>query len=148
MLFLIFSALLFYFLIHQFWLRRRNLPDGPLPLPIIGNIHQFAFAKRYEHQLLKWKEKYGPIFTVWLGLSPSIMVADYETCVKLFVHNADAFIDRPAFKEFMKRFRGGTYGVTFVSGPCWQEQRRAVLKILRDFGMGKNKIQESVRFLE
>jgi hypothetical protein len=54
-------------LVHQFWYRRRNLPAGPIPLPLIGNFHQFIRKPKWEEKFLEWKQTYGPIYTMWLG---------------------------------------------------------------------------------
>lgn len=40
---------------------------------------------------------------------------------------------------------GGTYGVMFTEGELWKDQRRFALHVLRNFGMGKNVMQEKVR---
>jgi cytochrome P450 family 33 len=60
-------AFFVFFLVHQFWWRRRGLPNGPLPLPIIGNLYQFMFARRWEEKFVEFKERYGPIYTLFLG---------------------------------------------------------------------------------
>ena len=36
----------------------------------------------------------------------------------------------------MDMFLGGKYGLVFVDGPFWREQRRFSLHVLRDFGFG------------
>lgn len=77
-------------------------------------------------------------------MNPVITVNDYETCVKLFVKEGDAFADRVDNKTFNDMTRGGTFGVGGISGEMWTEQRRVSLKILRDFGLGKNQMQDRV----
>lgn len=41
---------------------------------------------------------------------------------------------------------GGEWGVIDTSGPLWTEHRRFALKTLRDFGMGKNLMEEKVTY--
>lgn len=52
-------------LVHQFWYRRLGLPNGPTPLPGIGNIHMLWNYERWEDKFLEWKNKYGNIYTYW-----------------------------------------------------------------------------------
>lgn len=35
-------------------------------------------------------------------------------------------------------------GIIFTDGQLWQDQRRFGLKFLRDFGLGKNQMQDRV----
>ncbi len=62
----------------------------------------------------------------------------------MFVNDSDTYADRPNMDYFNKLSRGGNYGIGQSSGPMWVEQRRTTLKVLRDFGMGKNLIQDRV----
>lgn len=43
-------------------------------------------------------------------------------------------------------FLGGEFGVVESSGDNWREMRRFTLHTLRDFGMGKNLMEEKVKF--
>jgi cytochrome P450 family 33 len=67
MLLFILALALTVFLVHHFWWRRRGLPPGPLPLPIIGNLHQLMFVKRWEEKFVEFKERYGPVYTLFMG---------------------------------------------------------------------------------
>ncbi|KAI6174527.1 (pine wood nematode) hypothetical protein [Aphelenchoides bicaudatus] len=132
------------FLVHQFWWRRRGLPPGPLPLPLIGNLHQFTLAKRWEDKFVEFKNRFGPIYTLYMGPVPVVTVNDYETCVKLFVNEPDTYSDRPTVEHFNLLTRGGTRGIVQSNGSHWLAQRRTALRILRDFGLGKNQMQERI----
>lgn len=76
MLVQIFIAFWIIFLFHQFYWRRKNLPPGPVPLPIVGNIFQID-GKNFDKQFLQWKKIYGDIITLWLP-SPQIFVLNTE----------------------------------------------------------------------
>ncbi|KAI6174317.1 (pine wood nematode) hypothetical protein [Aphelenchoides besseyi] len=144
MLLLLLFILLAVLIVHQFYYRRRNLPNGPLPLPIIGNAHLFLKKERWEDQFLKWREEFGPIYTYWLGPMAIVSVNDYQIIQKMFVHDGDTYADRAAMEAFDDLTRGGVYGVIETSGNLWSQQRRFALKVLRDFGLGKNKMQERI----
>lgn len=88
----------------------------------------------------------GKIFTYWVGELPIVSVNDYELAHQLFVKEADAFADRCAPEHFLRYTREGhVSGVIFTSGHLWQDQRRFALRVLKDFGLGKNDMQEKAR---
>uniref|UniRef100_A0A914Q864 Cytochrome P450 n=1 Tax=Panagrolaimus davidi TaxID=227884 RepID=A0A914Q864_9BILA len=41
-------------------------------------------------------------------------------------------------------FRGGTLGIVFTEGELWQHQRRFALSVLRNFGMGRNLMEQKI----
>ncbi|KAI6196404.1 (pine wood nematode) hypothetical protein [Aphelenchoides besseyi] len=144
-------------LVYQYlYLIRRN-PKGPLPLPFLGNAFSIRNEPRWEDKFVEWKKDYGPIFTFYSGLLPMVTVNDYDLIQQMFVKDGDTYADRFKFKDFNKLMRGGEFGIigkkikemqfTFtlgIDGAIWREQRRFVLKTLRDFGMNKNKMQEQI----
>ncbi|KAE9554553.1 hypothetical protein FO519_002257 [Halicephalobus sp. NKZ332] len=42
----------------------------------------------------EWKRKYGPIYTIWIGEIPIVIVTDYNMIMDTFVANADAYTGR------------------------------------------------------
>ncbi|KAI6184603.1 hypothetical protein M3Y97_00614200 [Aphelenchoides bicaudatus] len=131
-------------LFHQCYWRLRTYPKGPWPLPGLGNILSLSKCERWEDKLLEWREKYGNTYTYWMGPMPIVAVNDYKTAVDMFVKDGDLYTERVTFKTFAEATRGGTYGVIDTSGELWKQQRRFTLRVLRDFGLAKNKMQERV----
>lgn len=43
---------------------------------------------------LKWKQRYGGIFTFWMGPIPMVMVADVDIMRKYFIKNGEIFTGR------------------------------------------------------
>lgn len=77
---LVFIAIIFALFVTRFYLRLKNYPPGPLPLPIIGNLfllYHFPFAHELFDQL---KAKYGGIFTIWIASKPYVVINDYDNC--------------------------------------------------------------------
>uniref|UniRef100_A0AC34FUG8 Cytochrome P450 n=1 Tax=Panagrolaimus sp. ES5 TaxID=591445 RepID=A0AC34FUG8_9BILA len=140
LLFLIISTFAFY---HFFW-KRRNFPPGPCPIPLIGNTHTLSKLSPGYAAFKKWQLEYGNIYTFWIGENPVIAVNDYETIVECFAKNGQAFAGRFQIPEFQEVFKKGNGGVIHVEGDLWSEHRRFSLKVLRDFGVGKNLMQEKI----
>ncbi|KAI1705045.1 cytochrome p450 domain-containing protein [Ditylenchus destructor] len=139
-LFSLFCLLLFY----NLYFKRRSLPPGPIPLPIVGNILQIVKANAPEDAFIAWEKKYGPVYTYWLGEDPMVAVCDYNIIMETFQKDGDAYAGRPNHDEFDKFMKGETNGVIGIEGDKWLEHRRFVIRILRDFGLGQNLMQERV----
>ncbi|EPB77227.1 unspecific monooxygenase [Ancylostoma ceylanicum] len=123
-LFIISATALYLWLFYQ---DVKRYPKGPTPLPIFGNILSVDFRKLHE-QLSEYSKVYGNVFTVWLP-RPHVVIADYEGIKEAFAKKGRSQPD----PELSNR-----------SGENWKEQRRISLHILRDFGMGKNLMEEQV----
>lgn len=82
-----------------------------------------------------------------MGEVPVVCVTNYKTMIESFQKDAEAYSGRFIFHEFDKIIKGGTYGLIFTDGELWREQRRFVIQILREFGIGKNIMQEKVKYL-
>ncbi|EYC10630.1 hypothetical protein Y032_0054g2469 [Ancylostoma ceylanicum] len=81
------------------WLQRRKLPPGPFPLPLLGNLHQLAYAllvskKTYIEMVCDFTKKYGSVHTFWFGPMPTVNITDYATAVDAMVKKGSAFANR------------------------------------------------------
>ncbi|XP_054853251.1 cytochrome P450 2K6-like [Eublepharis macularius] len=119
----------------------QNLPPGPKPLPLIGNLHLMDVKRPYR-TLLKLSEQYGPVFSVQLGFQKMVVLAGYETVKEALVNQADAFAERASIPIFEEGTGG--YGVVFSHGENWKVMRRFTLTTLRDYGMGRRTIEDRI----
>ncbi|KAK0419930.1 hypothetical protein QR680_014410 [Steinernema hermaphroditum] len=142
---LIFSVLLTWYL-WMYLSKTKALPPGPLPFPLFGNLPHFGLAVASGHtvveQMLAWKERYGSAVTVWLGPIPAVFVMDYDLAVDMFVRQGDAFLERVK-PPLAATIRKGM-GIVMADGERWVEQRRFALHTLRNFGLGRNLMQQKV----
>ncbi|KAL3994484.1 Cytochrome P450 family protein [Acanthocheilonema viteae] len=123
--------------------KRRFLPPGPTPWLFFGNILHFIFYKSIDDMFLSWKQKYGNVITFWIGPIPLVMVTDGETMREYFVRNAEIFSNR--WRNYATDFfMDGTNGIIQIDGDKWKQQRRFVLRVLRDFGVGRMLIEERI----
>ncbi|KAJ1108357.1 hypothetical protein NDU88_005733 [Pleurodeles waltl] len=93
--------------------------------------------------LIKLSEKYGTVFTIYIGSRPLIVLCGYETVNEALVDQADDFSGRGYFPLFNMFTKG--YGVVVSNGERWKQLRRFSLMTLRNFGMGKRSIEEQIQ---
>lgn len=91
----------------------------------------------------RWREQYGNLLTIWFGGTPMIVVNDAPTIFETFLKDGEAYAGRFITSSFAS-IRGGINGVIQTDGDLWKEHRRFTLHVLRDFGLGKNLMQERV----
>lgn len=136
-----------------------------MPLPLIGNILEIARSGPGRADIyMKWRYQFGPIFTYWLGEQPVICIAEYAKMVETFIKDGETFGGRPdgfdLLENFIKKENGeklnlkenklndltenSPRGILSSNGEEWREQRRFVMQVLRNLGLGKNQIEENV----
>uniref|UniRef100_A0A8C9PSZ7 unspecific monooxygenase n=1 Tax=Spermophilus dauricus TaxID=99837 RepID=A0A8C9PSZ7_SPEDA len=120
---------------------RGRLPPGPMPLPIIGNILQID-AKNISKSLTNLSKAYGPVFTVYLGTRPTVVLHGYEAVKEALNDHGEVFSGRGSFPVVERVAKG--------LGK-WKVMRRFLVMTLWNFGMGKrsteNLVQEEARCL-
>ncbi|KAJ8362794.1 hypothetical protein SKAU_G00116250, partial [Synaphobranchus kaupii] len=116
-------------------------PPGPRPLPLLGNLLHLDL-KQLHVSLCELSKKYGSVFTVYLGPKKVVVLAGYKTVKQALVHYTEEFGEweiAPLFKDV-----SNGHGVLFSNGDSWKEMRRFSLSNLRNFGMGKRRIEEKI----
>ncbi|XP_055524353.1 probable cytochrome P450 304a1 [Wyeomyia smithii] len=132
-------ALLLYRCVRFLFGRPPNFPSGPPRLPLLGG-YAIMLMINYRHMhkaAQKLCEFYRTkILGIYLGDFPSIVVNDLEVAKEIlsrteFDGRSDMFLARLRERNFLRR------GIFFTQGPHWKEQRRFVLRHLRDYGFGR-----------
>ncbi|XP_056393972.1 cytochrome P450 2F2-like [Hyla sarda] len=122
--------------------RKGKLPPGPKALPFLGNLHQLD-TKYLVKSLQELSNKYGPVFTIYLGPQPNVVLFGYKAVKEALVEQADNFSGRGDFPA-VYRFTQGN-GIAFSNGEKWKVLRRFALVTLRNFGMGKRSVEERIQ---
>ncbi|XP_035298969.1 cytochrome P450 2C26 isoform X4 [Cricetulus griseus] len=121
---------------------RGKLPPGPTPLPLIGNFLQID-VKDISRSLTNLSKVYGPMFTLYMGMKPTVVLHGYEAVKEALIDHGEEFAGRGSFPMAERLNKG--FGIIFSSGSRWKETRRFTLMTLRNLGMGKRSIEDCVQ---
>ncbi|XP_052028308.1 cytochrome P450 2C6-like isoform X4 [Apodemus sylvaticus] len=122
--------------------RTGNLPPGPTGFPIIGNFFQLD-AKNITQSLTSFSKVYGPVFTLYFGMKPTVVLHGYEAVKEALIDHGEEFSERGSFPVIEQINKG--LGIVFSHGNRWKEIRRFTLMTLRNLGMGKRTIENRVQ---
>ncbi|KAK4436762.1 Xanthotoxin 5-hydroxylase CYP82C4 [Sesamum alatum] len=129
------SGLLFLALLYNLWRKdshsSKNVDYGSSPpqprgaWPIIGHLHLLSGKNHIAQALGSLADKYGPVFTLRLGLQRAVVVSSREVVMECYTTNDKGFANRPkssagehlvyAHKQF-----------GFNDSPCWGEMRKLI----------------------
>ena len=126
------------------WYRRRNSPPGPFSVPFIGSVSAFKEIGPRAFSSLKYAEQYGPIVR-FDALNKSYFVFnDFAQVKELF--GREIVSARPT-NYFLRNIRGNGHrqpGIAYAEGQPWSSHRRFALKTLKDFGFGRNSLDDAI----
>ncbi|XP_068240641.1 cytochrome P450 2L1-like [Palaemon carinicauda] len=120
--------------------RPSGLPPGRWGLPVIGYIP--TSGKNIDDILKDFQKEYGDIYIWKFGSRIQVFIHDYHI-VKQILGSPD-YIDRPDMESF-KIFEEVPLGISGSNGAIWHNNRRFILRQLRDLGMGKSRLVEAVQ---
>ena len=105
--------------------KRRTLPPGPFPLPIIGNVMALPKEKCWI-SFEEWSKVYNsPILTIWVGRVPYIVVNDAWTASDLLDKRSNIYSSRPKFVVLGDMLMNtDTNPVMQVYGDRWRIHRK------------------------
>ncbi|MED6158796.1 hypothetical protein PIB30_036102 [Stylosanthes scabra] len=104
--------------------RFKNLPPGPPPLPILGNLRQLKFPMH--RTLHEFSQKYGQVFSLWFGSQFVVVVSSPSLVQECFTKNDIILANRPPFTA------GKHVGYNFTTvtvapyGDHWRNVRRII----------------------
>ncbi|PRD23748.1 UNVERIFIED_CONTAM: Cyp2j6 [Trichonephila clavipes] len=118
--------------------KKKNLPPGPFNLPFVGYL---PFLGQQPHiTFKKLTEKYGPVFSLRLGMAKAVVITNYDIMKETF-SKSETLSRPPNFAYSMP----DELGLTSVNGHEWVAQRKYTIKTMGNVGLGKSKWQGFVQ---
>ncbi|KAJ4374797.1 hypothetical protein N0V83_001873 [Neocucurbitaria cava] len=115
-------------LLHDVWVWLR-MPPGPTPLPFVGN--KFGLPKSQPWiQFQKWSKIYGPIFTIWIGRKPTIVISDPNIAVELMEKRSTKYSSRPRMVAMGEILWDGASILVQPYGKEWSVRRKLLHQAL------------------
>ncbi|KAM9354934.1 cytochrome P450 2K1-like [Pholidichthys leucotaenia] len=116
-------------------------PPGPRPLPVIGNLLQVDLNRLYM-TFLEFSKQYGPVFMVHLGPSKAVVLSGFRTVKEALCKNNKEFGERSPVRILDEFIQG--HGIVWANGESWRDIRRFAISKFKDFGMGKEGIENKI----
>ncbi|CAL9002025.1 unnamed protein product [Prunus brigantina] len=103
---------------------KRAPPEAPGAWPLIGHLPYLGGPRPPHISLGNMADKYGPIFTIKLGVHRALVVSNWETAKEFFTTNDQNFATRPKF--LAAEIMGYDYAMFGFSpyGPYWRQMRK------------------------
>ncbi|XP_058023875.1 cytochrome P450 2C5-like [Ahaetulla prasina] len=126
----------------QMYKKKGQLPPGPTPWPLLGNLLQQDVLPLYK-SYKKLIEQYGPIFTVWIGSKPLVVLCGHKVIKNALIDHAEEFGGRNIVPTIQRIFQN--HGMATADERNWKEMRHFMISTLKNFGMGKKQMSERVQ---
>ncbi|XP_075938366.1 cytochrome P450 2D15-like isoform X2 [Anarhichas minor] len=141
---LLLAVLLF---LHLFQTHRaKNFPPGPRPIPIFGNVLQLNLENPIA-DLERLAKRYGNVYSLFFGPRPAVVINGLQALKEALVNKATDFSGRPQdlMVNHAVQVKAHAPGVILADyNSAWKEQRRFGLMTLRNFGLGKQSMEQSI----
>ncbi|XP_078139388.1 cytochrome P450 2F2-like [Centroberyx gerrardi] len=122
--------------------RPKNFPPGPAPLPIFGNLFSLSLGNPLK-DFERLRNCYGNVYSLFIGPRPAVIVNGLQAMKEAMLTKAADFAGRP--QELLVNDITKGKGVILADyGPGWREHRRFALMTLRNFGLGKQSMEERI----
>ncbi|KUL85540.1 hypothetical protein ZTR_08063 [Talaromyces verruculosus] len=118
------------------------LPPGPVPLPVIGNLHQLT-GNPFEN-FEKWHKKYGPLISLRVGQRTVIVIGSYEIAHDLLDKQSAMYSTRPELHIASKHLAKNMSMALMPGGKKWQTHRRIVVSMLNSAANKRNQYVQDI----
>nr|CAD7588588.1 unnamed protein product [Timema genevievae] len=119
---------------------------GPQWLPVLGSalaVHRLRKRTGYLYEATaELARQYGPVVGLKVGKDRTVVLCGYDGIKDML--SREEFDGRPQGPFYETRTWGIRRGVLLTDAEFWQEQRRFVLRHLREFGFGRRTMGELI----
>jgi len=136
LIWLILGVILVILIVNRFT-ANRNLPPGPFPFPIIGNVDKLAANSRHV-DFMELEKRYGKVFRLYLGSKLVVVVSGGNALKEVLVTKSAEFAGRPSFYTAEVYSNGKAIGLADFS-PEWRLHRKIASTALKTYSNGKLK---------
>nr|UUB32679.1 cytochrome P450 CYP303A1 [Dendroctonus valens] len=116
----------------------KKFPPGPAWYPIVGSAHQLQKARAQLGSLCEvtaaLSKRYGPVMGFKVGRDPIVVVYGPQEIKEMEL--SEDLIGRPINPYFKLRTWNKRRGILLTDNKFWQEQKRFLLRHLKEFGFG------------
>uniref|UniRef100_A0A3B3Z8U8 Cytochrome P450, family 2, subfamily X, polypeptide 9 n=1 Tax=Periophthalmus magnuspinnatus TaxID=409849 RepID=A0A3B3Z8U8_9GOBI len=139
---LLLGICLVFIIMHLKSRRPKNFPPGPTALPFLGNMHNLSPSNPL-NDIEKLRRVYGNVYSLYMGHRAAVVISGTKALKEALVSKSVDFAGRPQdmFMNDVVEQRGV---VLADYGPAWKEHRRFALTTMRNFGMGKQSMEDRI----
>ena len=124
------AIILVTFIVNRFSVAK-NLPPGPIPLPIIGNVLKIASDSRHV-DLMAMEKQYGHVYRLYLGSQLVVIVSGAQAVKEVLVTKSAEFAGRPQVYTGEVYSQGKAIGMADYS-PQWRLHRKITVTALKTY---------------
>eukprot|EP00794_Sanderia_malayensis_P012087 gene12087-13333_t len=133
-------------LVNHYFIRLtelKNYPPGPIPLPVIGNLHLLGL-KPHE-SLVQLSKKYGPVMSLSIGPQRIVVFNSIEPAKEALLKKGEEFAGRPQDVISAEIVTHGYNDIAFSDyGPSWKMMRKVAHSSMKMFGAGMEDLEGKV----
>ncbi|KAE8675294.1 Cytochrome P450 [Hibiscus syriacus] len=122
------AVLLFFYLLgwSRVSKRKRMAPQAADAWPIIGHLRLLGGRQLPHITLGALAQKYGPVYSIWVGIHPGLVVSSWEIAKEIFTNHDVAVTNRPG--TIAAEHLGSSYAMAGVApyGSYWREMRKII----------------------
>lgn len=116
-----------------------NFPPGPPWVPILGSALEIDKLRKQKGSLVyataELSKQYGPVVGIKVGRDKQVICLGFDALKQMLTD--DDFSGRPTGIFYQARTWEKRRGIIFTDEEFWSEQRRFILRHLREFGFGR-----------